>query len=79
MGQTITDIRHRLKRLNEAEPGQMALKLGDMDCEFVLEAYDKAIEALKKIEAHLCICSIDDEIIPQCVARDVLKKLGEIK
>lgn len=32
--------------------------------------------ALQKIEANFCACSIDDEIIPQVVAREVLVKFG---
>lgn len=31
-------------------------------------------EALESIEAFFCACSIDDEIIPQVVAREVLAK-----
>lgn len=40
-------------------------------------AYQKAVDALKKIEQYFCACSVDDEIIPQVVAREVLKDLGE--
>lgn len=32
-------------------------------------AHNKAIEALKQIESHLYLCSVDNEIIPQNKAR----------
>jgi hypothetical protein len=34
------------------------------------------IDALKKIEKNFCACYIDDDIIPQVVARETLTKMG---
>lgn len=41
----------------------------------LIESLAEAVEALEKIEAYFCACSIDDEIIPQVVAREALAKL----
>jgi hypothetical protein len=62
MSQTIDDVRHRIKRLKELETDNM--KIGDMDCAFMLEQYDAKVrefEDIKKTLSEVSHCKIGDK------------------
>lgn len=44
----------------------------DFGANFEKERASKLVEALKQISEYFCACSIDDEIIPQKVAREAI-------
>jgi hypothetical protein len=63
MSQTIDDVRHRIKRLKELETD---MKIGDMDCAFMLEQYDakvKEIEDIKKTLSEVSHCKIGNLVV----------------
>jgi hypothetical protein len=51
MSHTVEDVRHRLKRLREAAGPNLDphihFKMGDMDCEFLLQIIDDMIEGFE--------------------------------